>query len=96
MLFAALIDYTSDSSKIAATRPSHREYLKGLLDSGRLAISGPFTDDKGGLLVYEADSAEEAEKLIQADPFTQAGVFLSWTIRPWKVVMANTKLCEPR
>ena len=92
MLFAALIDYTSDSSKIAAARPVHREYLKGLLDTGRLAVSGPFADDKGGLLVYAAPTVEEAEELLRADPFTKAGVFVSWTIRPWKVIMANPKL----
>lgn len=92
MLFAALIDYTDDTSKIAATRPLHREYLKGLLDSGKLAVSGPFTDDKGGLLVYEAATKEDAEALIQNDPFTKAGVFVKYTIRPWRVVMANPKL----
>lgn len=92
MLFAALIDYTTDSSKIAATRPTHREYLKGLVDSGKLAISGPFADDKGGLLVYEAQTPEEAETLLRNDPFAKAGVFVSWTIRPWKVIMVNPKV----
>jgi uncharacterized protein len=92
MLFAALIDYTPDASKIAATRPAHRAYLKDLLDTGRLAVSGPFLDDKGGLLVYAAATAEEAEGLLRGDPFAQAGVFVSWTIRPWKVIMANPNL----
>ena len=72
--------------------PAHREYLKSLLDTGRLAISGPFLDDKGGLLVYEAATQEEAETLLRNDPFTHAGVFVSWTIRPWKVIMANPSL----
>src|SRR5580704_5373218 len=63
MKFAALIEYTPDAAKIAAVRPQHREYLKGLLDTGRLAISGPFAGDGGGLLVYEAESMEEAEAL---------------------------------
>ena len=92
MKFAAVINYTTDASKISATRPAHREYLKNLLDSGRLVISGPFTDDSGGILVYEANSAAEAEALIRDDPFAQAGVFVSWKIREWRVVMANAKL----
>lgn len=95
MKFAALIDYTTDASKIAATRPAHREYLKTLFDSDRLVISGPFTDDRGGILVYEAKSAEDVEAMIRDDPFFKAGVFVSWNIRGWKVVMANPKLCAP-
>ncbi|HEY7335149.1 MAG TPA: YciI family protein [Bryobacteraceae bacterium] len=93
MKFATIIEYTPDTAKIAATRPAHREYLKTLLESGRLAISGPFTDDKGGILVYEANSAEEVEKILRDDPFTKAGVFVSWQIREWRVVMVNAKLC---
>jgi uncharacterized protein len=92
MKFAATIEYSRDAAKIAANRPAHREYLKSLLDSGHLVISGPFTDDSGGLLVYEAESQEQAEALLRADPFAKAGVFMTWTIRGWKVVMANPAL----
>lgn len=93
MKFAAIIEYTTDTAKIAATRPAHREYLKTLLDSGRLAISGPFADDRGGILVYEANSAEEVEAMLRDDPFTKAGVFEKVQIREWRVVMVNPKLC---
>jgi uncharacterized protein YciI len=92
MKFAATIEYTRDADKIGVARPAHREYLKKLLDSGNLAISGPFTDDSGGLLIYEADTWEQAEALIREDPFTKAGVFLSWNIRGWKPIMANPAL----
>jgi hypothetical protein len=90
--FAATIEYTRDADKIAAARPAHREYLKGLLASGHLAISGPFTDDSGGLLVYETETLEETEALIRNDPFAQGGVFLTWNIRGWKPIMANPAL----
>jgi uncharacterized protein YciI len=92
MKFAAIIEYTRDAAKIAAARPSHREYLKGLLASGHLAISGPFADDSGGLLIYEAETVEETEALIREDPFTKGGVFLNWTIRGWKPIMVNPNL----
>ena len=94
MKFAAIIQYTPDRDKTAAVRPAHREYLKQVFESGRLAISGPFTDDSGGILVYEADTPEEAESLLRNDPFAKHGVFSSWTIREWKVVMANPDLCR--
>ena len=77
MLFATFIEYTPDTAKIAATRPAHREYLKGLFETNRLAISGPFTDDKAGLLVYNAETVEDVEAMLSADPFAKQGVFVN-------------------
>ncbi len=92
MKFAAIIEYTPDQAKIAQFRPTHREYLMGLRKTGKAAMAGPFTDDSGGLLVYEAESQEEVEKMIRADPFAQGGVFVSWSIRPWKLLWVNQDL----
>lgn len=92
MKFAAIIEYGPDLSKIAEIRPTHRQYLGELLKSGKLAISGPFVDDSGALIVYEAASAEEAEGLISNDPFSKVGVFASWKVKPWNVVMGNPEL----
>ncbi len=92
MKFAAVIEYIQDKDKIAQIRPVHREYLKSLLEKGQLAISGPFMDDSGALIVYEADTDDDAEALLQGDPFHQNGIFLSYEIRPWNPVMANKDL----
>src|SRR6266498_3210122 len=59
MKFAAVIEYIQDKEKIAAVRPVHRQYLASLKEKGQLAISGPFTDDYGALIVYEAATKEE-------------------------------------
>jgi len=90
--FAAIIEYSSDKEKIAAVRPVHRQYLAELRQNGRLAASGPFTDDSGALIIYEADSKEEGEKLIQGDPFYKTGIFLRYRLRPWNPVIANLDL----
>jgi uncharacterized protein YciI len=92
MKFAAVIEYIQDKDKIQSLRPQHRQYLQGLLAKGQLAAAGPFTDDYGALIVYEAGSADEAEKLIQGDPFHANGVFVRWVVRPWNTVMANREL----
>ena len=92
MKFAAIIAYVQDKAKIAEHRPTHRQYLATLKAQGNLAISGPFTDDWGALMVYEAATAEHAETLLKGDPFHQAGIFVSWTIRPWNTVIANREL----
>lgn len=91
-MYAAICKYTPDASIIAAARPSHRQYLTGLEAQNKLVISGPFTDDKGGLLIYEAESAAEVERMVREDPFAIHGVFVSWEIRPWNVVFRNKNL----
>ena len=92
MKFAAIIEYAPDKAKIAEIRPVHRQYLATLKANGQLAASGPFTDDSGALIVYEAASPEEAEKLLQGDPFHQNGIFVRWVLRPWKPVICNREL----
>jgi uncharacterized protein len=96
MKFAAIAVYTPDASTIAKARPAHREYLAGLIQQGRLVISGPFSDDSGAVLVYEAETSAQVEKLVAEDPFATGGVFVSWEIRPWNVVFVNRDLlCGP-
>ncbi len=92
MKFAAIIEYAQDKAKIAELRPVHRQYLATLKANGQLAASGPFTDDSGALIVYEAASAAEAEKILKGDPFSLNGIFVSYVLRPWNPVIANREL----
>jgi uncharacterized protein YciI len=92
MKFAAIIEYAQDRAKIAELRPLHRQYLAELRQRGRLAASGPFTDDSGALIIYEADSAEEAEAILKGDPFAKNGIFVRYQLRPWNPVIANREL----
>lgn len=92
MKFAAVIEYIQDQEKITALRPTHRAYLTSLLAAGKLVASGPFEDNYGALIVYEAPDATAAEAILKADPFHDGGVFVRWTIRPWKLLFANPDL----
>ena len=94
MKFAATIEYLQDAEKVGAIRPAHRAYLTSLIEQGKLVASGPFADASGALIIYEADTHEAAEAILKADPFHAAGVFLKWTIRPWKMVFANPALLK--
>jgi uncharacterized protein YciI len=92
MKFAAIIEYLQDKAKVDEIRPTHRQYLRTLKEKGQIAATGPFTDDSGALIIYEANTKEEAEALLKGDPFNQAGIFLKYVIRPWNPVMANREL----
>jgi uncharacterized protein YciI len=86
MKFAAIIEYLQDQAQVESIRPAHRQYLTSLKEKGQLAVSGPFTDGTGALIVYEAGTKEEAESFLKADPFNQHGIFLRYQLRPWNPV----------
>ncbi|MCS6864687.1 MAG: YciI family protein [Gemmataceae bacterium] len=94
MKYAAIIEYSQDQQLVNTHRPAHRAYLASLIEKNQLFASGPTDDGFGALIIYEADSAEAVEALIRADPFFQAGVFLRWTVRPWKMVFFNPQLAS--
>lgn len=60
----------------------HGHYMKQLYDKGQLTHGGPLTDDTGGLSIFRAESIEEAQKLLAADPAIIDGVFQA-TVHPW-------------
>ena len=82
MKFVAMIEYGSDREKTKELHPKHREYLRGLLDSDILLAAGPFIDDGGALWIVDATTVQEAEDLVRADPYVDAGVIVKWQIQP--------------
>lgn len=88
-LFAAMLQYGEDAERRQEVRPSHREYLKGLLESGKLYKSGPFGDDSGAIIVYEAADLAEVQELLANDPFAQNGIIEGATIKEWNIVMSR-------
>jgi len=82
MKFAAMIEYSSDREAAKSNGPAHHDYMRSLLDDGRLFAAGPLADHLGALWIFEAETLDGAEELIRTDPYNAAGVFLNWKIRP--------------
>lgn len=83
MKFAIIIEYINDTEKVKTMRPGHRDYLRRFLENGQLFAAGPFGDESGALWILEAETMEAAETIVQGDPYALAGIFNSWTIRPF-------------
>ena len=92
MKFAAVVNFKADDPRLPEIRPAHRQYLATLFEQGKLVLSGPFTEGGGALIVVEAATKEDADAILNADPFTKAGVFTSWEMRPWNILFANKGL----
>ncbi len=80
-----------------SARPAHLERLTTLQNQGRLIIAGPFpaidSDNPGtmgftgSMIVAEFNSQEEAKLWADSDPYAEAGVYHSVTIKPFKPVL---------
>jgi uncharacterized protein YciI len=73
-----LIDRADATSLRQQLRPAHKTYLAQV--AGRIAFAGPLLADDGqqmtgSLLAIDFDSRTEAEAWLDAEPFTQAGLY---------------------
>lgn len=58
----------------------HIDFLKKLRTEGYLLICGPFTDNKGAVLIIQADSREDAEVKVKDDPFIKTKYYNHFVI----------------
>jgi len=78
-------------------RTEHLARLSELKNEGRLLVAGPHPaidcEDPGeagftgSLVVAEFDSLESAQQWADADPYIEAGVYDSVTVKPYKIVL---------
>lgn len=87
--FAAMLQYGEDAERRQQVRPSHREYQRGLLEAGKLLQAGPYVDDSGAIIVYDAADLSEVQELLTNDPFAQNGIIQGATIKEWNIVMSR-------
>ncbi len=74
-----------------AAREAHLAYAHGQED--RVKLGGPYLDEAGqmcgSLIIYEAETLEEAQAFHDKDPYKLAGLFESSTITPWRATLKN-------
>lgn len=87
--FAVELVFGSDHEKRLAVRPAHREYIASLAEKGVVLAAGPYADDTGALIVYEAADEAALNEIISADPYTPANVITKWEIRVWNALLGS-------
>jgi uncharacterized protein YciI len=60
----------------------HGNYMHQLYLRGKLLMGGPFTDNSGGLVAFEAADQNEAQRILENDPALKAGIFTA-KLHPW-------------
>ena len=90
MLFViTCVDKPDSLALRQTTRPSHIEYLT----ANAIAYGGPLLDDagqpSGSMLVVEAADHAAAAVFASNDPYAQAGLFATTTIRAFRAVFKD-------
>lgn len=95
MLYVIIAEDSPNSlDKRLANRPAHLARLTELQNEGRLVLAGPMpaidsidpgpTGFTGSLIVAEFNDLESAKNWANADPFVDAGVYISVTVKPFR------------
>ncbi len=89
-------DVEQSLEKRLAARPAHLERLSQLQQEGRLLVAGPMpaidSEDPGqagftgSTVIAEFDTLAQAQQWADNDPYVEAGVYQSVTVKPFKKV----------
>lgn len=66
--------------------PAHKAYVKELIANGHQARSGYWTQRGGGMMIFHAESLEEAKAIVAQDPLIQNGC-VRYKLYEWRVVV---------
>ncbi|MCG8544803.1 MAG: YciI family protein [Alphaproteobacteria bacterium] len=98
MLWAITCEDNPNTDAIRAEHlEPHRDYLKS--QKNILVLAGAAQNDEGteaigSVFIVHVNSRAEAEAFSNGDPFTQAGVFKSVTIRRMRKGQWNPEACD--
>ncbi|MCE1245512.1 MAG: YciI family protein [Firmicutes bacterium] len=68
---------TNPTPEEAQAMQGHFNYSRQLSEAGKVRFMGGCTDGSYGIIVFEADSPEEAEEIYKNDPVVKSGVIKS-------------------
>ncbi|MEH1857620.1 MAG: YciI family protein [Nostoc sp.] len=75
-----------DKSTFDQYVPAHKAYIRELITKGHKARTGYWVEQRGGMLLFEAASKEEAEAIIADDPLVKHGC-VNYQLYEWRIVM---------
>ena len=98
MLFAIVSQDVENSLPLRKqARPAHIARLEALKEEGRLVLAGPNpaieSDDPGeagftgSVVIAEFNSLADAQSWADTDPYVDAGVYTSVSVKPFKKVL---------
>lgn len=66
--------------------PAHIAYVKHLVSKGYKARTGYWAERGGGMMIFEANSIEEAQAIVAQDPLI-TNCCVTYELHEWRVVV---------
>jgi uncharacterized protein YciI len=66
--------------------PAHKDYVKQLIAQGHEAKTGYWVEQGGGMLLFKANSLDEAKAIVAQDPLIQNGC-VDYQLHEWRIVV---------
>jgi hypothetical protein len=81
----------TDTARINELQRGHMANIERLAKEGKIIVAGPFGDDGNwrGIFIFDCETQEEVEKLLQTDPAIAAGR-MAYEIHPWWTAKGTT------
>ncbi len=90
-------DVDNSLERRVGARPKHLARIEALVAAGRVLVAGPHpaidSEDPGpagftgSLMIVDFPDRESAVEWAESDPYVEAGVFASVTVKPFKKVL---------
>jgi uncharacterized protein len=87
-MIAVVLAFAPDADARLALRPAHRKELAALHAAGTLVAAGPYADESGALLLFDADRSD-VDAALAADPYYRAPGVTVVTIAEWSPVVGS-------
>ncbi|OUL25251.1 YciI family protein [Nostoc sp. 106C] len=66
--------------------PAHKAYVQDLIAKGHKAKTGYWAEFGGGMMLFEAESMDEAQAIVALDPLVKNGC-VKYQLHEWRIVM---------
>ncbi|MEO3819320.1 YciI family protein [Plantactinospora sp. B24E8] len=80
--------FSSDAAERLAARPAHRDLLARWHAEGFVVAAGPWPDESGALLLFDADEATVRQRMTE-DPYYRTPGVTVHQVREWHPVVGG-------
>jgi uncharacterized protein YciI len=83
-VFVVEFTYNVDRAEREKAHRAHADYLAELTGKDILLGAGPLTGVNGGLLIYRVADSDELRRILDNEPYVQAGYVADTRVREWR------------
>jgi uncharacterized protein YciI len=89
LLYDAAPDYVE---RRAPYRDEHLRLAREAHERGEIVMAGAVAEPAdGAVMIFKVENPAVVETFARNDPYVKAGIIVRWRVRPWTVVIGDTR-----